>query len=144
MPDTNTDNDPMNLIVKLSQNNIAAITVLEGLLEQSSEIDPDDWSFGAGPLQLLDKLEIYGPGIWCLYKDVCNEDLVLTHTCLRACHLGILSADDLKKAVSGKKNIDPAGLLQKVREKLPDYARAYQASEHEHNSGQRPRPAPGM
>jgi len=113
----------MDIFQALGEGNPGALRVCMELMQQSANIDPDSALGGMGPLLSLDTLEIYGPRIWMLYKDVCGEDLTLTIALLRGHQLGMLSSAELNHAIDNRGDgIDPATVLALVQEELPAFA----------------------
>jgi hypothetical protein len=112
---------PLSSMIKLSEGNPGAITVLTQLYKTGPIIDPDAILGGLAHLLSLDTLNIYGSRIWMLYKDVCKEDIVYTHAVLRACQLGIISRTSLQSAIDGVQKLDLNNILEAVREKLPAF-----------------------
>lgn len=105
----------------MSEGNPGAINVLLDSAKRNPEIDPTN-AFGPWGLMVnLDELEIYGPRIWRLYKDLCGEDLPRTTAMARAVQLGIISRETLDQAIDGKEKIDIKEVTDKVREELPDF-----------------------
>ena len=91
----------MSAIMKLGGGNPGALTTLMDLVRNTSVIDPDDIFGGFGALMHLDSFGIYESRIWMLYSDVCDKDLTKVMTLLRGVQLGILSRDQLNKAIDG-------------------------------------------
>lgn len=114
---------PVSCMRKLADGNPGAVTVLMRLFDTAAKTDPDAAFEGLAPLLNLDTNGIYGPRIWMLYKDVCGEDIVKTHTVLRAIQLGIVSKFAVDAAIDSRKCMDLAMLLDQVQERLPAFAR---------------------
>jgi len=110
-----------DVCVMLSDNNPGALTVVMGIVQQAKTIDPDSVMGYLGPLLDLDTLELYGPDIWILYKDVCGEDLVMILGVLRARQLGLITDASVKAAVAGTEVLDPEALLEQVQKRLPKF-----------------------
>ncbi len=110
------------MILKLSEGNPGAITMLSRGLGMVEAIDPDS---AYGPFTLLfplDDLGIYGSRIWMLFKDVCKQNFVLTAAALRAQQLGFISADTLNHAIDNYgEGIDVVALHARVCEELPNF-----------------------
>lgn len=85
----------MDCVVKISDGNPGAVTVLAKLYKECPTIDPDAAMGGFIHILALDDMEIYGSNIWILYKDVCEENIVNFITLLRAKQLGIITKDKL-------------------------------------------------
>jgi hypothetical protein len=113
-------------IMKMSDGNPGALTVLMEIFKYSGAIDPNDYMPGFGPILSLDTYGIYGSSIWVLYNDVCDRDIVKTIAVLRAAQLGFLDINTLKRACDEnnyqEKTVIPIDeLLQKVKERLPKF-----------------------
>lgn len=122
----------LSMITKMSEGNPGALRVLMELLQHGAAIDPDA-TMGGGFASILDldTLELYGPRIWMLYKDVCQEKLRLTIAVLRARQLGFTSDTAIKHAVDNRGDgLDVIALVAKVEERLPKFQR----EEHAHAS----------
>ena len=123
----NLNDSLIDVISKLAEGNPGAITVCMNVLKSAEKIDPASALSAFGPLLLLDSFGFYGPSIWMLFKDVCGENLINMLGVLRAVQLGFLSQEELGIAVNnrGRKSdgtqLDVAGLLAQVRERLPDF-----------------------
>ena len=73
---------------------------------------------------MMDEWGIYGSSIYCLCNDCCGKDIVATLTMLRACQLGLYSADQLKKDIDGRgvNLMDKAAeLIVKVQKISPSF-----------------------
>ena len=103
-------------IMKLSEGNPGALTVLLQVIEHADRIDPDSVGGGGMVLLQLDDLNITGPKIWMLYKDVCGENLSHTLGALRAVQLGFVSQGTLLKAIESRgAGLDLPKALEKVK-----------------------------
>lgn len=88
----------MDIFMKLSEGNPGALTVLMELYKHGAEIDPD----AGDPILLmlnLDSLNLYGPNIWVLFKDVCGENLTKFIACLRGWQLGHITHGELHDVI---------------------------------------------
>jgi hypothetical protein len=54
------------------------------LMKHSEEIDPLSYLKVIGPVMLLDSLGIYGPNVWVIFKDVCEQNHARMLAVLRA------------------------------------------------------------
>lgn len=109
-------------LAKMSEGNPGACVVCLQMQEHGAKIDPDSVFGGLGPIFNLDSLNIYGPRIWMLYKDVCRGNLSRTIALLRAWQLGILPADKLQYAVDHYgEGIDIEAICAQVVQKLPRF-----------------------
>jgi hypothetical protein len=114
----------LDIIDKLAEGNPGAMKVLLLTFKSAETIDPDNIMGQYGPALLLDSYSIYGSDIWVLYKDVCNEDLVLFIGLLRATQLGLVSRFQFIFALEDQLPIDhPEQLLESVRKVLPDFGK---------------------
>lgn len=112
----------LDVIVDLAEGNPGAATVCAELLRKTPQIDPDSMMGGLGALLALDTLEIYGPDIWGLYKDVCGQDLVKMEGVMRAHQLGFVSGPAIRNAIDNRgEGINPDKLLAEVKERLPRF-----------------------
>lgn len=121
---TLTDN-ALTSIAKMAEGNPGAAAALSTLFMKETEIDPDSVWNGLGPLLSLDRIGIYGPRIWLLWKDVCDMDPVKVLTLLRAAQLGIISDGVISAAANERPSVatfDFEGLLADVRKQLPNFA----------------------
>jgi hypothetical protein len=99
------DDNLTSMIIKLSDGNPGAITTLTNIVNDPIIIDKDSNFDNIGPLLQLDSLRIYGTNIYILYNYKCNRDNRKFHLLMRACQLGILPVDKLKKYSNDKLNI---------------------------------------
>lgn len=81
----------LDIILKMSEGNLGAITVCTQIFNKAERIDPDAIMKGLSTMLSMDMYCIYGSRIWMLYKDVCKESIIHTVAILRACQLGFLS-----------------------------------------------------
>jgi len=105
----------------MSDGNPGAISVLMESIGRNQQIDPDSGLGELGLVLNLDHLEVYGPRIWMLYKDLCGEDLPRTTAVVRAVQLGILPRETLDEAIDGKTTIDIEDIVKRVQTELPDF-----------------------
>lgn len=109
-------------IYALSGGNPGAVRVCMEILQQAERIDPDSALGSIGVLFDLDRHRIYEGRIWCLYKDVCREDLTNMLGVLRAVQLGYLPAGTLARAIDGDRSaVNVAAKVAKVRARLPRF-----------------------
>lgn len=124
MSKINGNDSTMEALLKMSDGNPGAISVLMQIIEKAESIDPQGAMGGTGAVLMMDTCEIYGADIWMLYKDVCGEDLTKTIGILRACQLGIISRELLKTAISSYgKGIDVCEVMVDVRKKLDEFSK---------------------
>jgi hypothetical protein len=80
----------------MSDGNIGALSVLARLLKEGDAIDlAAAMGGGFATILALDSLGVYGPGIWILYKDVCEQNLEKFMGLLRAWQLGLVEEKKL-------------------------------------------------
>jgi hypothetical protein len=95
-------------VAKIAEGNIGAAVCIMDLMKHSEEIDPLSYLKVIGPVMLLDSLGIYGPNVWVIFKDVCEQNHARMLAVLRAT-LGMLSSEALLEVSNryrneGKKN----------------------------------------
>ncbi len=111
-------------IIKMSDGNPGAVRVLCDVINNGRAIDPDSAMGSFGSIAILDMLEIYGSGIWMLYKDVCGEDIVKMIAVLRAWQIGLVSASTITYAMENRGDgLDVDDVLSRVQERLPDFGK---------------------
>ena len=109
-------------LMKMSEGNPGALTVLLQVIEQAERIDPDSLGGSAMVLLHLDEMGIHGPKVWMLYKDVCKQNLSHMMGALRAVQMGIISRETLDKAIeSYGQGLDLPAALAAVKAKLPRF-----------------------
>lgn len=123
-----------DILTKLSNGVIGAVSVLIHIIKHAHEIDPDGFGGmeGAGVLTILsfDEHGIYGEDIWILFKDICGQNYTNLLGVLRAIQLGYISEDlvtaDIRARKIGdrSKAINVPDLLAKVRERLPAFGKS--------------------
>ena len=124
----------MSAVVKMSDGNPGAITVMAGLIKDGGKIDPNSFMGGFGNVMDLDTLRIYGPRIWMLYKDVCGQDLRVMCAVLRAWQLGFVTDSAINAALDNEPwrksetSLDLDALVVKVEERLPEFQRVQPAT----------------
>jgi hypothetical protein len=99
-----TDSVP-DAVAKIAEGNIRA-AVLYGPDETLRRNRPFELPKVIGPVMLLDSLGIYGPNVWVIFKDVCEQNHARMLAVLRATQLGMLSSADcggFKQAVQEMK-----------------------------------------
>lgn len=108
--------------MKLAEGNPGAITAMIELIK-NSHIDKDSAWGQFGPLMALDTLEIYGPKIWQLWKDVCKMEPLKVYTVFRAHQYGLITKADVLYAVDNGRIFNFEGLLAKLQEQLPNFGK---------------------
>lgn len=117
-----------DILVALAEGNPGALRVMMEAMEHEPRVDPDSALAPLGALFAFDTLEMYGPTIWVLYKDICGQDITKVLAVLRSNQLGLVSASEIKNAVDTvllarrKPDLDPAAILARVQERLPNFA----------------------
>ena len=117
----------MDIFLKLAEGNPGAINVMIQLMDETPKIDSDHILGGMGHILSLDEMEIYGPNIWVLYKDVCGESILNFISLLRGRQLGLISEQDIHNHMNqnqfgrGKIYEDMESLVLLIQEKLPNY-----------------------
>jgi len=115
------DTKVMDGLCKMSEGNPGAASVLAMIIKESKVVDPDSVD-GMMTVLHLDDLEVYGPRIWMLYKDVCGQRIEKTLGILRAHQLGFLGKGKLIHAIDNMgEGIDLEELLTKVKKELPKF-----------------------
>jgi hypothetical protein len=112
----------MTIVMKLSEGNPGAVTVLVEMMTNGAEIDPRS-AFGplSGALN-LDSYGIYGSRIWMLYKDVCKQNLNATLGMLRSTQMGIIPQHILDHAIDNYgEGLDVQATLEKLKVELPEF-----------------------
>jgi hypothetical protein len=113
-----------SVLLKMSEGNPGAITVLTRLLKESEDIDPQDMLGGLGKILYLDTLQIYGSRIWVLYKDVCGENLSKMVAVLRSVQLGDLSEKTIHHAIDNRgEGVDTDKIMKAVKASLEKFDR---------------------
>jgi hypothetical protein len=93
------------------------------VLVEGSRIDPDA-GHGQSFFILLnfDSIGLYGPNVWVLYKNLCEERLDKTIAVLRACQLGYVSDAQIHAACANRGAVlDVNALCRRVKERLPNF-----------------------
>lgn len=113
---------------KMCEGNPGAMVSLTEMCVNNKTIDPQDAFGELGPVLSLDTLGIYGPDIYVLHNDICENKTAKTLSILRANQLGLLSSDIIKDACSrqdrsGKELIDIDKVYEDVRNRLSGFDR---------------------
>lgn len=113
------------ILTKMSEGNIGALSVLINLMKEEGSIDPDSALAGIGTILDMDTMGIYGSHIWILYKDICKQDLKKLVAIFRGHQLGLVREEAILAAAFESKysSLDPDDILEKVKEKLPEFAK---------------------
>ncbi len=121
----------LSAMMKLSEGNPGALSVLSRCLNEAQTIDPIPEPIMG--LLMLDTFGIYGSDIWILYKDICGSSLALFLAVERAIQFGIVPEATVKRAIAAgydQKIIDPKKLREQVREELPTFDAVGQTPEN--------------
>lgn len=114
-----------DMVIKMSEGNPGALRVCMDVIQKGKLIDSDSALGGLGVLLQLDSYGIYGHRIWMLYKDVCEENLVMMVSILRAAQFGFVNKDCLNHAIDNYGDgVDVDVLYGQVKERLPKFASA--------------------
>jgi hypothetical protein len=117
----------MDIIMILSEGNPGAVSVLAQIIKEAPKIDPQDAFGGLGCLLALDTHGIFGPRIWMLYKDVCNQDLTSMLAILRADQLGQLAGCSdaaIDHAIDNYgEGLDIPAIVAAVKDRLEDFGK---------------------
>lgn len=118
------EDDFETIMLKMSDGNPGAITVMMDIVDKGSSIDPE-CGFPLLHILALDGMDIRGSDIWILYKDVCHENLTLMLALLRAKQLGIVSETHVKAAIkNGGSPLDLMNdILKNVKLQLKEFDR---------------------
>lgn len=117
-----------DMLLKLAEGNPDAATALMAILRDGTVIDPQAWSGNGGLAAIisLDEYGIYGGRIWCLYKDVCNEDSLKCIAVLRAVQCGIITREQLNRAVDNRgAGLCLSNIMAEVKSTLSEFGKAW-------------------
>ncbi len=119
------DMNTMDILIELGEGNPGALNVLTVLLKDSAEIDPDAAMGSLHALLDLDTKGIYGPSIWMLFKDVCDQNITTLLAMQRCDQLGIHNwkesdLHDREKSLALREFAEGAVAL--VQKQLPNFA----------------------
>src|SRR5215217_1731101 len=87
----------MDMVLKISEGNPGALTVLMKIMKEGEAIDPQCHPMLT--VMALDTHDIYGSRVWQLYKDVCGQNMVNMLGLLRAVQLGFMTERELSNAI---------------------------------------------
>lgn len=96
--------DLESAILKLACGVGAAMEILAKTVNEEPNSESETKISGIDYLLLLDKLEIYGTGIYILYKDKCHGDLGRLQLLLRAAQQGVYPASKLQELAADQFN----------------------------------------
>lgn len=115
---------PIQMVIKLSENNTNTINVLMMILNDN-KIDPNDKISGIrfNPLFILDSLNIYGEKIYFLYNEICGGNLAKMLAVIKAVQFQILDFNVLKEAClnEDKTTIPVDELYVKIKEMFTNF-----------------------
>ena len=107
---------------KMSDGNPGALSVCMDIMEHGGRIDPDNALGAIGTILSLDTVNVYGPRIWMLYKDVCGENLSKMIGLIRANQLLIVDRSTLDHAIDNRGDgIDVDDLGRQVKRRLSGF-----------------------
>ena len=119
------DQDMKDMLFAISEGNPGALFVCMEILTKTSTIDPQNALGGLGVLLFLDTQNIYGPRLWCLYKDVCKQNLSMMLMVIRASQLGLIDNEIVNHAIDNRGDgLDNEALMdlsELVIERLQDF-----------------------
>lgn len=119
-------------LTSLSEGNPNALSVLVQIMREGDKVDPSSIAGSLGAVMVVDQLQLYGPLLWVLYKDLCDQDIIQTLAVLRAVQLGLLPGQAVVDAVHESENVsrpharldfNAPSILDKVRARLPNFGR---------------------
>ncbi len=113
--------NPLEVIIKMSDGNLGAITFFTNLFKQEKYIDPDSLFGVMSPIFALDRYKIYGHNIWILYKDCCGEKIENVIAVLRVVQLGLKSEVWLLEHIKAQKALACDEIMRLVQSKLPAF-----------------------
>lgn len=119
----------MDVIMKMSDGNIGALSAIMEVISKGEEIDPQGMFGGLGAIMTLDTWHIYGSSIYVLWSHKCQRDTRKFLMLLRAVQLGFLPISKLQSMAADQRwEIDLteeawAELEAKVLDKLDGFAR---------------------
>lgn len=132
MPRIQLNDNMYNIAAKMSEGNPGALGVICQLIKNEAQIDLDSGLAPLGTILCLDDLQIYGPGIWVLYKDVCDQSIVKLIALTRGYQLGFINREKLQ-GLSDRYNPELEELkigldevFNSVKERLPNFKFDYQ------------------
>jgi hypothetical protein len=112
----------LEIFSALSEGNPGALTACLELYKAAPQIDPSNVLGGLGVLMNLDSLNLYGPKIWMLWKDVCRGDPAKVIAVLRGWQLGLLATATILAAIDNcGQGLDLAAVYKAVQERLPSF-----------------------
>ena len=128
MPRLNMEMSLMDMIIDVAEGNPGAAVAMVECAKIATVVDPTSFMGPFTAVLPLDELDIYGPRVGMLYKDVCNYDASDMIAVLRAVQLGYLTPEELSSMIDGRylrENIDDRqhvhALRAKVEERLPEF-----------------------
>ena len=117
----------MDIVMKMSEGNPGAVTVIAQLIKENARVDPDSALGELGTILHLDSAGIYASDIWMVYKDICGQNIVSFIGLFRAIQMGYMPTSELKTALKQPYASLADGrlheVLGQVRERLPAFAK---------------------
>jgi hypothetical protein len=118
----------ITMIIKMSDGNPGAATVMGALAKENETIDPQSALGPFSCILALDDMGIYGSHIWILFKYICGSNLRNVVGVLRARQLGFCSQQEIRAAIATAETVprtaislDVTGLVAKVAEELTGF-----------------------
>jgi hypothetical protein len=111
----------MDMFMKMADGNPGGLTVMMNMVKK------EDWKspYGNGLVFIMhfDDWGIYGPSIWCLWKDCCDQDWVKFETAIVNRIKGHISLKDFQEHIGdGRRHGVPFENLQSIEEMFPPEA----------------------
>jgi hypothetical protein len=120
----NINDTPANAVIKLVGNDAQAAAACIALVKAVETVEPKAEFGPFTPLLMLDQLALYETSIARLYTAVCGSDPAKMLAVLHATRLGLISVDELRRAISGRgPRLDTEQVLDLVRSRIPGFAR---------------------
>lgn len=122
--------DTKTIITKMSQGNPGAIICLCDIINIGNTIDPITYHPLSYILQ-LDSIGIYGSQIYILYNDICNKQLTIMFSILRAIQIGYIPVYKVKNAIKNDNQLNINDIMLYVKNYLgPTFASTYDYNIH--------------
>ena len=123
------EDSPQEMIAKMTDGNIGAIAAMMQIMENCTEIDPQNAPGLFGILASFDDMELYGTDIYVLWSDKCGRDVRRLLMLMRAVQLGFFDQGkfiEMGKDQSRQINLTEeefADLDKRVCEELEEFAK---------------------
>ena len=119
------DDNLLDSIVKMSEGNPGAVTVLAELVKRTPEIDPQAGLGGLHYVLMMDDWGLYGSQIWMVFKDVCGQSIEGVIALFRAHQSGILSEKELQQIIDKDELYDFIPIIAAIQKELPTFAPSF-------------------